>query len=189
MSVDSYKTMLLNAFYDIDAFRQDWINGFTLSSGQASPFYVDCRVMMSYPYIRDMVATMACWVLRDKTYGAVGGLELGSISFAQAISDKTQVRSFIVRKEQKSHGTGRRIEGAPITGPVIIVDDVYTTGKSIVTAAKVARDHGMQVTDALVIVDRSNRDWVEREQFKQDHGITVHSLVTLRELEEWKALK
>lgn len=189
MSVGAYKTMLLNAFYDLDAFRQDWIDGFTLSSGETSPFYVDCRVVMSYPYMRTLVATMACWVLRDKTYGAVGGLELGSISFAQAISDKTQVRSFIVRKEQKSHGTGRRIEGAPITGPVIIVDDVYTTGNSIITATKVARDHGMQVTDAIVIVDRSNRDWVEREQVKHDHGITVHSLLTLRELEEWKAMK
>lgn len=188
MSQDPNKTILLNSFYDLGAFKQDWIDGFTLSSGESSPYYVDCRILMSYPYLRRVVGTMGAWILRDKTLGCVGGLELGSVAVAQAVSDCMGVRSFIVRKQVKSHGGKRLIEGAITPGDIaVIIDDVFTTGKSIALAADAIRNAGLTVTDAVVVVDRSS-DWVEKELFKKTHGITVHGLVTLRELEEWKSL-
>jgi len=117
----------------------------------------------------------------------LGGLEIGAISIATTISDfayaadpKREWRTFVVRKQAKDHGLGKLIEGAIHSGDrALIVDDVLTTGGSLLRAVASAREAELVVTHALVIVDRreqQGRVKVERE------GVKVISLLTIDDL-------
>ena len=117
----------------------------------------------------------------------LGGLEIGAISIATTISDfayaadpKREWRTFVVRKQAKDHGLGKLIEGAIRSGDrALIVDDVLTSGGSLLKAVVSAREAGLAVTHALVIVDR--REQEGREKVEQE-GVKVISLLTIDDL-------
>lgn len=177
-----YKGMLKEFFKMTHSYREDYVNQFTLSSGEQSPYYVDCRKLLAYPHIRRTIGEIVEEILVDSSFDCVGGLESGAISFAQIVSDQTKVGMFYVRKSGRDHGTKKMIEGYIYPGgKALIVDDVFTTGNSILKAAEAARQYGLTVTEALVIVDRS-ADYIERALFKGQHGIKVHSIMTIKEL-------
>lgn len=116
--------------------------------------------------------------------GAVGGLTLGADPVAYAIARASAgtgqpIHAFTVRKAAKSHGAGRRIEGCFEQGmPVVVVEDVVTTGSSALEAAAAVRDAGGTVRGVLAVVDREEggRETIERA------GYAVRALVTLGEL-------
>jgi orotate phosphoribosyltransferase len=117
----------------------------------------------------------------------LGGLEIGAISIATTISDfayaaeaKRQWRTFVVRKQAKDHGLGKLIEGAIRSGDrALIVDDVLTSGGSLLKAVGSAREAGLVVTHALVIVDRKEQNG--RMKVEQD-GVKLISLLTIDDL-------
>jgi len=189
---DTYKSMLIDLFYKTDSYKEDHIHPFLLSSGEESPYYVDCRRLLSYPYARKLVGEMGAWLLRDLSVDCVGGLESGAISVAQSISDQTNTRLFYVRKNQRTHGA-KGIIGA-IEGAVraqdraVIVDDVFTTGESVIKAATAVREAGLLVSNALVIVNRSE-DFIAAQTLLQKHGIRTHSILKMRDISEFKSLK
>lgn len=135
----------------------------TLSSGKKSNFYIDCKqvsldaegaylIGQLFHAVIDEVAPRAV---------AVGGLTLGADPLATATSvvsfQQGRPRAaFIVRKEPKGHGTGQWIEspGLPAGAPVVIVEDVVTTGKASIQAIERAQEAGFEVVHALAIVDR-----------------------------------
>lgn len=179
--IADYKKLLKNWFLLTNSYKEDFVNPFLLSSGIESPYYVDCRMVMSYPYMRNQIGEMVKLLLMERNFDCAGGLESGAISVAQMVSDATQVPSFYVRKKLRTHGAGKLIEGVCCPNDrALIVDDVFTTGASIAAAAEASRTAGMTVTDAFVIVDRSN--WTDRFIFGKTHGIVVHSLITIEEL-------
>jgi len=183
---------LAQAFHDTHSFKWDREKGFTLASGQTSPFYVDCRSLMAHPSARRLVGQLAHEALAGLAIDCLGGLEIGAISIATTISDyaysnspKRDWRTFVVRKQAKDHGLGKLIEGAIRTSDrALIVDDVLTSGGSLLKAVAAARQAGLTVTHALVIVDRKEQEGrakVEREGVKIISLLTIDDLTARRE--------
>ena len=179
------KDALAKAFITTQSFKWDKDKGFKLASGAVSPFYVDCRVLMAHPGPRALVAQLAFEAMKDLPVDCLGGLELGAISIATAISDQAHRarkdwRTFVVRKQTKDHGTGKLLEGAAQAGDrVVVVDDVLTSGGSVIKAVQASRDAGLKVSHALVIVDRQEQDGRKKVE---DLGVTLISLLTIKDL-------
>ena len=181
------KNNLIEAFYTTHSFQWDPRKGFRLASGLTSPYYVDCRALMAQPSARALVAELAWQKLNHLSIDCIGGLEIGAISIAATISDfayratpKREWRTFVVRKQPKDHGLGKLIEGVVKAGDrALIVDDVLTSGGSLLKAVTAARDAGLIVHHALVIVDRKEQDG--RARVEQE-GVSVVSLITIDDL-------
>lgn len=144
------------------------LGDFTLSSGGKSDYYIDCRTTTLHAEGARLTGLAILDLLREKGLApaAVGGLTLGadpvvsavaiaSANLAQQQPGSPLIHGFLVRKAEKSHGTARRIEGFCEQGaPVLIVDDVCTTGASTITAIEAARAAGMKVIAAVCLVER-----------------------------------
>src|SRR5438105_5161578 len=131
---------------------------FKLSSGGTSDYYLDCRTTTLDA--RGAQLTGQVFLNEICTRGwnvqAIGGLTLGAdpIVVAVAVTSGT-MHGFLVRKAEKQHGTGQRIEGFREKGArVVIVDDVCTTGSSTVQAIDAARDFGFQIAGVMCLVER-----------------------------------
>jgi len=135
---------------------------FLLSSGKTSNYYLDGRIITMTPEGAYLVASIILDWLKDKNIRAVGGPTLGADPIAGAVAALSHIRkiplkTFIVRKQAKQHGTQRQIEGPALkkNDRVLLVDDVATTGKSLIEA-KIALDKiGAVVVKSMVIVDRN----------------------------------
>ncbi|MGP8268951.1 MAG: orotate phosphoribosyltransferase [Terracidiphilus sp.] len=141
---------------------------FKLSSGATSDYYVDCRTTTLHAVGGRLTGHAILELLEEKGIdaAAVGGLTLGAdpivsnvatASAWRAISNSAAplINGFLVRKAEKAHGTGRRIEGFNSPGArVVIVDDVCTTGASTIHAIEAAREAGMIVAAVVCIVER-----------------------------------
>jgi len=183
------REQLAKAFHDTQSFKWDREKGFKLASGEISPFYVDCRALMAHPEVRRLVAHLAYEALTEIDFECVGGLELGAIPIAGTISDFAYAaprrrlwRTFVVRKQPKDHGLGKLIEGSIRPGDrALIVDDVLTSGRSLLKAMGIAREAGIRVDHALVIVDRQEqggRARVEREKVQLISLLTIQDLMS-----------
>ena len=183
------REQLAKAFYDTQSFKWDRDKGFKLASGETSPFYVDCRALMAHPEARRLVAQLAYEAITDIEFDCLGGLELGAIPIAVTISDFACVasrrrlwRTFVVRKQPKDHGLGKLIEGSIRPGDrALIVDDVLTSGGSLLKSIGAAREAGLRVDHVLVIVDRQEQDGkarVEREQVQLISLLTIQDLMS-----------
>ena len=179
---------LAHAFHRTQSFKWDPDKGFTLASGATSPYYVDCRALMANPSARHLVAQLAWEAIRSFDITCIGGLEIGAISIATTISDygytsadRQEWRTFVVRKQPKDHGLGKLIEGSIYPGDrALVVDDVLTSGGSLLKAVGVAREAGLRVDHAFVIVDRQEQDGrarVEREKLQLISLLTIQDLM------------
>lgn len=181
------REQLAEAFAATHSFKWDPDKGFTLASGLASPFYVDCRSLMAHAGARRLVGQLAYEALAGVELDCLGGLEIGAIAIATTISDFAYAaspcrdwRTFVVRKQAKDHGLGKLIEGAMKPGDrALIVDDVLTSGGSLLKVVSAARAAGLTVSHALVIVDRKEQDGRARVQ---QEGVTVMSLLSIDDL-------
>jgi len=141
---------------------------FTLSSGGTSDYYIDCRTTTLHAEGGRLTGHAILELLEEHGIAAdaVGGLTMGAdpivCNLATASAWRAQsnpaaplIHGFLVRKAEKAHGTGRRIEGFCRQGArVVIVDDVCTTGASTINAIQAAREAGMEVVAVVCIVER-----------------------------------
>lgn len=131
---------------------------FKLSSGATSDYYIDCRTTTLDARGAQLTGQVFLEEIREQGWEptALGGLTMGAdpIVVAVAVSSGT-IHGFLVRKSEKQHGTGRRIEGFAEKGArVVIVDDVCTTGSSTIQAIEAAREFGFEIIGVMCLVER-----------------------------------
>src|SRR5260221_2972539 len=154
----SAREQLLNLLATI-SFR---LGDFTLSSGARSDYYIDCRTTTLHAQGAALTGHVFFDLVRQQGWQpqAVGGLTMGADPIVVATSvisaqAGAPIHGFLVRKAEKAHGTGRRIEGFHEKGAkVVIVDDVCTTGASTIQAIEAAREFGFDVIGAICLVER-----------------------------------
>ena len=156
------------ALLDLLARTSFRLGNFTLSSGARSDYYIDCRTTTLHAEGGRLTGLAILDLLRERDLlpQAVGGLTMGADPVVSAVAIASAWRAqqnpaaplihgFLVRKAEKTHGTGRRIEGfLEKNAPVLIVDDVCTTGASTIAAIEAAREAGMRVIAAVCLVER-----------------------------------
>ena len=152
---------------------------FTLTSGKKSPYYIDLRLVPSYPGAFRSVIEAYKRVLKGLKFDAIVGIPTGSMPYASVLSYELKKPMIYVRKDERLHGTMKRVEGWLNPGwRCLIVDDLVTTGSSILNAARSVRAEGGIVKDAVVLIDREEGG---REALKRD-GIRLHSFSKISEL-------
>ncbi|HEY0795714.1 MAG TPA: orotate phosphoribosyltransferase [Acidisarcina sp.] len=141
---------------------------FKLSSGGTSDYYIDCRTTTLHAEGGRLTGLAMLDLLHQHKLkpAAVGGLTMGADPIVSNVATASAwyagqhhgaslIHGFLVRKAEKAHGTGRRIEGFYEQGaPVVIVDDVCTTGASTIAAIEAAHEGGMVVIAAMCLVER-----------------------------------
>ena len=133
---------------------------FTLASGRQSNFYFNCKPTTLDPEGMNLIGEIVFDMLKDAPVTAAGGLTLGADPIANALAVISfqrgkPIKSFIVRKDVKAHGTKSAIEGNVAAGErVAIIDDVITTGGSTITAIEQARRAGLVVDRVITLIDR-----------------------------------
>lgn len=157
---------------------------FTLASGKKSRYYIDCKATLLHPEGLALAGAAVWELIRDQAPDCVGGLTLGAdpITLSVCLAARSEGKSvlpLIVRKEAKGHGTGKWIEGLHSPGMrVVVVDDVFTTGGSTLKAIDRMQEAGLEVVEAVALVDRNEG---AAENFAA-RGIAFRSLFRLEEL-------
>jgi orotate phosphoribosyltransferase len=138
------------------------LGDFTLSSGIKSDYYIDCRTTTLHAQGAELTGRAFLDLFRAQGWSpnAVGGLTMGADPIVVAVGvissqAGTPVHGFLVRKAEKAHGMGRRIEGfQEKSGKVVVVDDVCTTGSSTIQAIEAAREFGFKIIGVACLVER-----------------------------------
>jgi orotate phosphoribosyltransferase len=159
---------------------------FVLASGARSNYYVDCRPSTMSAVGQRLIGRMGLAAIREVGWqpAAVGGLTMGADPVAYAIAgasaDSTApLDAFSVRKQAKDHGTGKRIEGNfEPAKPVVVIEDVITSGGSALDAVAAIREAGGTVVGVLAVLDRESGGRARIEAA----GIPVVTLTTATEL-------
>ena len=159
---------------------------FALASGKQSTFYIDARLTTMSPEGLSLIGPLALVALQQTGWNidAIGGLTLGAdpisyaISYASANSDHP-LRAFTVRKEAKTHGTGKLLEGPFRQGDrVAVIEDVITTGGSTLQAINAVRAAHSTVIGVLALVDREEGG----RQAVESTGLPVVTLATATQI-------
>ena len=152
---------------------------FTLSSGRESDYYVDMKKAITDPQILSQVSKIISQLISDDDIDLVAGPALGAVPIATAVALHAGIPMLMIRKAQKDYGTSQLIEGELKTGDkVIVVEDVTTTGHSLLKAVRAVQDNGGVVERTFVVVDRE--EGAVEELKKQ--GITLEPLVSISEV-------
>lgn len=152
---------------------------FVLSSGVKSNIYVDLRKLISYPKEFKEIALISSEFLRNLEFDVIAGVESSGIPLATSISLFLSKPLIYVRKESKNHGLKKMIEGEYREDQIaLVIDDVSTTGNSIIKAVEILRSNGLRVSEAFVIVDRGEGA-VEK---LREININLKYILTLKEL-------
>jgi orotate phosphoribosyltransferase len=158
---------------------------FVLSSGARSTFYIDLRRVSLSAQGVALIAELVLDMLADgPEVEMIGGPTIGSDPIVGAVAALSRGRgapidAFLVRKASKEHGTKSKIEGPSVKGKTVaVIDDVGTTGGSLLTALEAAKDAGANVARAIVVLDRSEGATEAVAKF----GLKLESLLTLKDI-------
>jgi len=182
--IQEYKQGLIAALY-VSSFMYDPDAGFTLSSGEKSEVYIDAKRTVYSSLGMELVGHAFYEEIKNAPIDAIGGLTLGADGIAMAAAltcgmHNKMLDVFVIRKEAKGHGTRKWIEGGVKKGAdVLIIDDVVTTGASIITAVERAREEGLNVRKTMALVDREEGG---RENIMEKTGLKFDSIITKTDL-------
>ena len=127
---------------------------FTLSSGEKSNIYIDLRKVISYPTLHNMICCELSYKLKRKDTNHICGTPYGAISYATILSIRKDIPMLFLRKEQKNYGNKNLIEGVyKKNDKIILIEDVITTGNSVIKTAKTLEDNGLKVIQIMFISD------------------------------------
>ncbi|NCC23872.1 MAG: orotate phosphoribosyltransferase [Deltaproteobacteria bacterium] len=168
--------------------EKSYIEGeFILTSGQKSDYYFDCKQTALHPEGSFLIGS----ILLDLALGfpgleGVGGMTLGADPLVSAVTLLSHIRNtplpgFIVRKQSKGHGTNQFLEGMANFGQgmkVCLLEDVVTTGGTLLTACQRVEDAGLSIVGILCVLDREQGG----DARLKEHGYELRSIFTRREL-------
>ncbi len=153
---------------------------FTLKSGKKSWFYVDLRLISSYPKTFEFVIDCYIDIIKSiHNVDALAGVAVAGVPFSAVIGYKLGIPSIIVRPQAKEHGLKKIVEGSiPSASRVVLIDDLISTGSSKIPGILALRDNDLVVDDMIVLIDRSQCILKELENL----NIKLHSFITINEL-------
>ncbi len=178
------------------SFLENHEKPFLLASGKTSPFYFECSLTTTWPEAMPLIGRLVFERIRGKVR-AIGGPTMGADPISAAVayysaSTDTPIPWFSIRKTPKDHGTGGFLEGsAPPPGePVALVDDVLTRGGALLDALRAAREAGLTVRVALVLLDRQEQGGRERvEAACREIGTEFVALLTKSDIDAVRAAR
>lgn len=155
---------------------------FTLPDGELSPYYVDLRVIPSFPGAFARVVKLYLEIVTNdlnlREVKRIAGIPTAGIPFASVLAFSLK-KPFLYIRRDTARGRQRRVEGILNPGDsVLLVDDLIATGKTMLSAVNVIRAEGGIVADALVLIDRQEGD----KAVIEDQGIKLHHLVRMNEV-------
>ena len=156
---------------------------FTLASGKKSSYYVDLRVVPSYPHqFRRMIKYLQNLISEQigfDNFDAVASVPTGGLVIASSLAYELVKPLVYVRSQAKEHGTGKLVEGVVNSGmKILVVDDVATTGGSVVNGIRELKKEGAKISDVYVIINRLEG----AKESLQKEGATLHHLLDIFEI-------
>lgn len=156
---------------------------FKLTSGKISPYYLDLRIIPSFPdafkKICDIYMDLIRSEIGEDAFDRIAGIPTAGISFGSIAAYKLEKAFVYVRTSEREHGRGRRVEGILLPGDrVLLMDDLITKGGSILKAAEAVRAEGGLVSDVVVLLNRQENG----EKSLENDGIKLHYVLTISEL-------
>ena len=144
--------------YLIDLLKSNGVfleGDFVLSSGKKSKYYINMKKAITEPEILSTISKLITEKIKNENIDKVAGPALGAVPIATAVSLESKLPLLMIRKQKKEYGTSKLIEGELNEGDnVIVVEDVSTTGKSLIKAINAIKDNGGNVVKSFVVVDR-----------------------------------
>jgi uridine monophosphate synthetase len=173
---DPKKVSLALALHDLQAIQ---FGSFTLKSGTQSPIYVDLRLLVSNPEALALAASAYGNLLNELVFDRLAAIPYAGLPVGTAVALQTRTPLIYPRKEAKTYGTQRTIEGRYHPGEIVVVlDDLISSGSSKLEAIKPLQNAGLEINDVVVLIDREGGGREELEA----RGLTVHSVFKLRDL-------
>jgi orotate phosphoribosyltransferase len=177
----SGRVALAEALFRIGALR---FGRYTLASGKTSSYYLDLRVVPSDPVAYELAVSAYQRMAKEVgegSFDAIAGVATAGVTISSPLAYVMRKPMVYVRSEEKGHGMGKRVEGAVRPGwRALVVDDLVTTGGSVISAVEALRRSGCVVSDSLVLVDRLEGG---RENLKSA-GVRLHAFADIKELVE-----
>ncbi len=176
MSIEQEKNQLIDLLKANQVIK---FGKFTLSSGKESDYYVDMKKAITDPQILSKIAKIISDMISEESIDKVAGPALGAVPIATAVALHSGIPMLMIRKAQKDYGTSKLIEGDLMGGnSVIVVEDVTTTGNSLLKAVKAVLDNGGIVERTFVVVDREEG---AVEKLKAE-GLLLEPLVSISDV-------
>ena len=152
---------------------------FTLKSGKQSYIYADVRSAISYPQLFKTICDLFYQQIKDLKFDFLCGVPYSALTFASGVAYANNLPMLLKRKEVKAYGTKKILEGDYNVGQnCLLIEDVITTGASLLETTSVLEEHGLKITDICTLIDRKQGGVQHLEQ----RGYKVHSLINLQEI-------
>jgi orotate phosphoribosyltransferase len=150
---------------------------FILTSGAISNYYIDIKKASTNPIILEKITKKI--VKYTKNYDLIAGMELGAVPLIVALSLETKIPFVIIRKTKRNHGTSKQIEGNEVKNKsVLIIEDVTTSGNSVIESIKILKKQNAILDKVIVIVDRESG----AKKKINDLGLKLISLLSVSEI-------
>lgn len=171
-------TQTILQLYEIQAIQ---FGNFTLKSGISSPIYIDLRRIISYPLLLQDISSFMMDLVKDVSFDVICGVPYTALPIATCMSIEHNIPMVMRRKEAKTYGTKKTIEGAFKQGETcLIVEDLVTSGSSVLETITPINEAGLNCKDVVVLIDRQQGG----RKALLDKGYNLYSVLTITNIFE-----